>query len=38
VREYAAKQGVSDAEALQRGMETKAIEFVKKGSEIYQRT
>jgi phosphomethylpyrimidine synthase len=38
VREYAAKQGVSDAEALQKGMETKAIEFVKKGSEIYQRT
>jgi phosphomethylpyrimidine synthase len=38
VREYAAKQGVTDAEALQKGMETKAIEFVKKGSEIYQRT
>jgi phosphomethylpyrimidine synthase len=38
VREYAAKQGVTDAQALQKGMETKAIEFVKKGSEIYQRT
>ncbi|MEA3089574.1 MAG: phosphomethylpyrimidine synthase [Caballeronia sp.] len=38
VREYAAKQGVSDIEALKQGMETKAIEFVKKGSEIYQRT
>jgi phosphomethylpyrimidine synthase len=38
VREYAAKQGVSDIEALKQGMETKAIEFVKKGAEIYQRT
>ncbi|MFT4432429.1 phosphomethylpyrimidine synthase ThiC [Caballeronia sp. 15715] len=38
VREYAAKQGVSHIEALKQGMETKAIEFVKKGSEIYQRT
>jgi phosphomethylpyrimidine synthase len=38
VREYAAKQGVSDIEALKQGMQTKAIEFVKKGSEIYQRT
>ncbi|WP_438395964.1 phosphomethylpyrimidine synthase ThiC [Caballeronia sp. DA-9] len=38
VREYAAKQGVSDVEALKQGMQTKAIEFVKKGAEIYQRT
>jgi phosphomethylpyrimidine synthase len=38
VREYAAKQGVSEIEALKQGMQTKAIEFVKKGSEIYQRT
>ncbi|CAH2812454.1 MAG: Phosphomethylpyrimidine synthase ThiC (EC [uncultured Caballeronia sp.] len=38
VREYAAKQGVSDIEALKQGMETKAIEFMKKGAEIYQRT
>jgi phosphomethylpyrimidine synthase len=38
VRDFAAKQGVSEGEALARGMETKAIEFVKKGSEIYQPT
>jgi len=35
VREYAAKQGVSEGEALRKGMEEKAIEFVKKGAEIY---
>jgi phosphomethylpyrimidine synthase len=38
VREYAAKQGVSEIDALKQGMQTKAIEFVKKGAEIYQRT
>ena len=38
VREYAAKQGVSDAKHLKKGMQEKAVEFVKKGSEIYQRT
>ncbi len=42
VREYAARQGLdintqADA-ALKRGMEEKAVEFVKKGAEIYQRT
>ena len=37
VREYAAKQGVSADEALKRGMQEKAVEFVKKGAEIYQR-
>jgi len=37
VREYAAKQGISEIEALKQGMEVKAIEFVKAGSEIYQR-
>jgi phosphomethylpyrimidine synthase len=35
VREYAAQQGVSEGEALRKGMEEKAIEFVKKGAEIY---
>ncbi|SAL62101.1 thiamine biosynthesis protein ThiC [Caballeronia terrestris] len=38
VRDYAAKQGVTDTEALEQGMQTKAIEFVKRGAEIYQRT
>jgi phosphomethylpyrimidine synthase len=37
VRDFAAKQGVSDAEALQRGMELKAVEFVKQGGEIYRK-
>ncbi|HEY4350731.1 MAG TPA: phosphomethylpyrimidine synthase ThiC [Paraburkholderia sp.] len=37
VREFAAQQGVSDVEALRKGMEVKAVEFVKSGAEIYQR-
>ncbi len=36
VREYAAKQGVSEQEALKKGMEEKAVEFVESGSEIYK--
>src|SRR6266481_1756199 len=35
VREFAAKMGVSDEEALKKGMEVKAIEFVRQGAEIY---
>ena len=37
VRDYANKKGVTDQEALQKGMEEKAIEFVKKGSKVYQK-
>jgi phosphomethylpyrimidine synthase len=37
VRDFAAKHGVSEQEALKRGMEVKAVEFVKAGAEIYQR-
>ncbi len=37
VREYAAKLGVSDEEALKKGMEVKSIEFVKQGAEIYSK-
>jgi len=37
VREYAEKQGISDIEALKQGMAVKAVEFVKSGSEIYQK-
>lgn len=37
VRDYAATLGVSEQEALSKGMEAKAIEFVKKGSEVYQK-
>jgi phosphomethylpyrimidine synthase len=35
VRDYAAKLGVSGEEALKKGMEVKAVEFVKQGGEIY---
>jgi len=37
VRDYAAAQGVSEQEALAMGLEQKAVEFVKKGAEIYQK-
>ena len=35
VREFAAKMGVSEADALKKGMEVKAVEFVRQGAEIY---
>jgi len=37
VRDYAAKQGVGEEAALKKGMEEKAIEFVKKGAQIYSK-
>jgi len=37
VRDYAAKQGVSEQEALKKGMEEKAVQFVKDGAEIYKK-
>ncbi len=37
VRDFAAQQGVAEAEALQKGMETKAVEFVKAGAEVYRK-
>jgi phosphomethylpyrimidine synthase len=37
VREYAAKQGISELAALKQGMEVKAIEFVKNGAELYRK-
>ncbi len=37
VREYAAKQGIAEADALAKGMQAKAVEFVKKGAEIYSK-
>ncbi|MGM0552332.1 MAG: phosphomethylpyrimidine synthase ThiC [Pseudomonadota bacterium] len=36
VRDYAAAQGVSEDEALKKGMQEKAVEFVEKGAEIYR--
>ena len=37
VRDYAAKLGVDEPGALHKGMEAKAVEFVKKGAEIYRK-
>src|SRR3989440_4961228 len=37
VRDYAAKHGLSDEAALQDGMQAKAVEFVRKGAEIYSK-
>jgi len=37
VRDFAAKHGVSDQEALKKGMEVKSVEFVKQGAELYHK-
>jgi len=37
VREYAERHGLSEKDALKRGMEQKAVEFVRKGAEIYHK-
>ncbi len=37
VREFAAKQGLSEQEALSKGLEEKSIEFKSRGAEIYQK-
>jgi phosphomethylpyrimidine synthase len=37
VRDFAAKEGVDEATALQKGMEQKAVEFVKRGSQLYSK-
>ncbi|ACL71584.1 thiamine biosynthesis protein ThiC [Thioalkalivibrio sulfidiphilus HL-EbGr7] len=36
VRDYAVKQGISEQEALEKGMQEKAVEFVNKGAQIYR--
>ena len=38
VRQYAAEQGVSEEEALKKGMEEKSKEFVEKGAEVYAKS
>ncbi len=38
VRDYAARQGVSEQEAIEKGMEEKAVEFIKQGGEVYHST
>jgi len=37
VRDFAAAQGVDEKSALEKGMETKAVEFVRNGAEVYRR-
>jgi phosphomethylpyrimidine synthase len=37
VRDYAAAQGLDEQAALEKGMEQKAVEFVKKGAQIYSK-
>jgi phosphomethylpyrimidine synthase len=37
VREYAAAQGMAEKDALQKGMQDKAQEFVEQGAEIYRK-
>ncbi len=38
IRNYADNMGISENEALEKGMKEKSIEFVNKGSEIYSKT
>ncbi|HQW21372.1 MAG TPA: phosphomethylpyrimidine synthase ThiC [Rhodocyclaceae bacterium] len=37
VRDFAAAQGIQETEAITKGMEEKAMEFVRQGSEVYKR-
>ncbi len=37
VRDFAAAQGVSEEEALKKGMEVKSVEFVKTGAQVYHK-
>jgi len=38
VRRYAAEHGLSEDEALRKGLQEKAREFTEKGGELYART
>src|SRR3989344_7611354 len=38
VRDYAASQHLSEDEALKKGMQEKAAEFVKQGAEVYKKS
>jgi phosphomethylpyrimidine synthase len=37
VRDFAKAQGLKEDEALKKGMEVKAVEFVKQGAEVYRK-
>ena len=38
VRKYAAEQGISESEALEKGLKEKSAEFVEKRAEVYAKT
>ena len=38
VRKYAAERGMTDAEAIESGMQEKRKEFLEKGAEVYAKT
>jgi hypothetical protein len=38
VRKFAAEQGISENEALEKGLKERPAEFVKKGSKVYAKT
>jgi hypothetical protein len=38
VRRYAAEQGISTNEALEKGLKEKSAEFVEKGAKLYAKT
>ena len=37
VRDFAVQEGLSEQQALQKGMEVKSVEFVKQGAEVYHK-
>jgi phosphomethylpyrimidine synthase len=37
VRKFAAKQEISENEALEKGLKEKSTEFIRKGSEVYSK-
>lgn len=37
MRDFAAPQGVSEQEALEKGVEAKSVEFVRQGAEVYHK-
>jgi len=37
VRDFAAQEGIAEAEALAKGMQVKSIEFVQQGAEVYHK-
>ena len=38
IRKYAAEHGLTNAEAIEHGLEEKSREFVEQGSDVYAKT